>query len=298
MKYIISIFLVSGFWATGMLLAQQPAGVDSSATALDSKIEIYQKENIPSKKPIPYVSVREADVMQEYVVWREIDLRQRQNYPLYYPTDPKVIGGRKNFFSLLMDGIERGEITPYDPIPASDEFAQVITIEDIVSNPSIKSEDRMVPGVSPITGNDTMLLYKGRNLLEEDFPQRIRIKEKIYFNKKYSWLERRIIGICPVFITFRDGSLQPSQVPVCWIYMDEARPLLARHPVFNPYNSAQNISYDDFFMQKRYSAEIYKKENYFNNRKIDEYLSGLDVLYEAQYIENEIFNFEQDLWEY
>jgi len=298
MKYIISIFLVSGLWAIGTLSAQQPAGVDSSSTALDSKIEIYQKENIPFKKPIPYVSVREADVMREWVVWREIDLRQRANFPLYYPTEPKSIGGRKNFFLLLMEGIERGEITPYNPFPTSDEFAQVITMEDITNNPSIKFEDRMVPQVSVITGNDTLILIKGKNLLEEDIPQRIRVKEKIYFNKKYSWIEHRIIGICPVFVNIRDGSLQPSYVPVCWIYMDEARPLLARHPVFNPFNSAQNISYDDFFMQRRYSGEIYKKENVFNNRKIDEYLSGLDVLYEARRIENEIFDFEQDMWEY
>ena len=294
MKYIISIFLVSYLWAVGTLSAQ----VDSLNTALDSKIEVYQKENIPFKKPIPYAPVREADVMREYVVWREIDLRQRANYPLYYPTDPKTIGGRKNFFLLLMEGIERGEITPYHPFPSSDEFAQVITMEDIATNPTIKSEDRMVPGVSVLTGNDTMLLYKGKNLLEEDIPLRIRVKEKIYFDKKLSSIQFRIIGICPVFVVMREGSLQPSLVPVCWIYMDEARPLLARHPVFNPYNSAQNISYDDFFMQKRFSGEIYKRENVFNNRNINEYLSGLDVLYEARNIENEIFNFEQDLWEY
>ena len=294
MKYIISIFLVSCLCAVGTVSAQ----VDSANTALDSKIEVYQKENIPNKKPIPYAPVREADVMREYVVWREIDMRNRRNFPLYYPTEPKIIGSRMNFFALLMGGIERGEITPYHPFPDSDEFSQEITLEDILQNPSLKTEDRFTPSTSLVTGNDTLLLVKGRNYLEDFTPERMEIKEKWYFDKKYSTWQMRIIGIRPIYMILRESALQPSRVPVCWLYMDEARPLLARHPVFNANNSAQPISYDDFFMQQRYLAEIIRVENMHNNRKINEYLDGLDVLYESQRVKQEIFNFEQDLWEY
>jgi len=80
--------------------------------------------------------------------------------------------------------------------------------------------------------------------------------------------------------------------------MPEARPILARHPIFNRNNDAQNISFDDFFMQHRYSGYIYKISNVYNNRQIADYLTGLDVLYESQRIENAIFDWEQDLWEY
>ena len=80
--------------------------------------------------------------------------------------------------------------------------------------------------------------------------------------------------------------------------MPEARPLLARHPVYNNFNDAQNISYDDFFMQKLYDGLIEKQSNVYNNRTIENYVKGIDALHEARRIEMEIFDWEQDLWEY
>ena len=299
MKFIISIFWI-GLLTVGTLSAQQPvAKVDSSTTALDSKVEVYQKENIPNKAPIPFAYVREADVMEEWIVWREIDLREKKNFPLYYPTgQTRTIGSRVNFFSLLLGGIKRGEITPYHPFPVSDEFAYPITYEDIINNPSIKEGDTQETQSSIFTGNDTVVVIAGKNLLQDEEIQRIVVKEKIFIDKKYSRLERRVIGICPVFMYLRPGTDEPARIPVCWIDMDEARPLLARHPVFNPHNMAQNISYDDFFMQHLYSGRIIREANLYNNRYISEYSSGLDALYESQRIERKIFDFEQDLWEY
>ena len=299
MKRISNIFLVFGLLSASTLSAQQPvARVDSTTTAHDSKIEVYQKENIPYKKPVPYAPVREADILWEYTVWVEVDLRQKQNFPLYFPTNPRVIGSRMNFFTLLMQGVERGEITPYNPFPTSDEFADKITWEDIMKNPSIKGADRMELTQSLTTGRDTSIFIKGRNLLEEESIQRILIKEKRYFDKKHSTYNVRVIGILPQFMVLREGADEPVKVPVCWIYMDEARPLLSRHSVFNEYNEAQNVSFDDFFMQHRYKGRIIRVGNIFNNRMISEYATGLDALYESQRIEQEIFDREQDLWEY
>ena len=299
MKRIISIFGISGIIACSTLLAQQPqARVDSSATALDSKVEVYRKENIPFKKPIPLANVREVDVMLDRIIWREIDLRQKENYPLYYPVSPKKIGSRVNFFTLLIEGIERGEITPYDPFPVSDEFAQIITWEDIRKNPTIQFADKMENQPSLFTGNDTMILIKGKNLLEDENIQRIIVKEKWFFDKRRSVLECRVMGILPMFMYLKEGSEQLTPVPVCWIYYDEARPLLARHPVFNNFNEAQNISYDDFFCQNRYKGRIIKEGNVYNNRYIEQYASGIDALYESQRIEDLLFGWEQDRWEY
>ena len=299
MKRISNIFLVFGLLFAGTVSAQQPAvRVDSTTTALDSKIEVYRKENIPYKKPVPYAPVREADILWEYTVWREIDLRQKQNYPLYFPTQPRTIGSRVNFFALLLQGIERGEITPYDPFPVSDEFAMKTTWEAIRSTPTIQESDRTEQQISIYTGNDTTIFIKGRNLLDEENIQRIIVKEKMYFDKKHSTFNRRVIGIQPVFMYLRPGADQPSRIPVCWIYMDEARPLLSRHAVFNDYNEAQNISFDDFFMQNRYDGVPYKVGNVYNNREISEYASGVNALYEAMRLEAEIFDREQDMWEY
>jgi hypothetical protein len=41
-----------------------------------------------------------------------------------------------------------------------------------------------------------------------------------------------------------------------------------------------------------------KESNVYNDRGISQYLSGRAAMEESKRIENEIFNFEQDLWEY
>ena len=287
----------------GSLAAQQPVTVvDSSATAVDYKIEIYQKENIPFKAPIPYAYVREADVMMGWTVWRLVDLREKQNLPLYYPTQP--IGGRVNLIDLLLKGIESGEITPYDPFDDYNEFSRKISLTEVNQNLGVKA------------GGDTLWVDDGTGLMVPQITKaterridqvtKLWIKEKIIFDKKRSVFERRVIGICPRRYYSKESggggddeaAAEMLSTPVMWIYMPEARKVLSRHPVFNRFNDAQNISFDDFFMQNRYAGNIYKIANVYNNRAIEEYASGLDALYEAQRIQNEIFDFEQDLWEY
>ena len=68
--------------------------------------------------------------------------------------------------------------------------------------------------------------------------------------------------------------------------------------MFNPYNDAQRISFDDLFMQRRFSSYIYGESNVFDDRTIIEYTTGKDAMFEAERIKTELFNFEHDLWEY
>ena len=304
MKRIFFSLVLMG--AVMITSAQEPvtAGVDSLATATDGKMEVYEKENIPFKRPITFAHVREADVAAEWTVWRLLDLRQRQNLPLYFPTNPKRMGSRVNLFELLIGGVESGELTAYDPRVIADEFAanQIRTYEQITGNPSLKYEDTEQRTVSPFTGIDTIIIMPGLNVLNDYSPMQLIVKEKWYFNRRLSRLECRVIGLQPIFVFSRladdGGDATNYRVPVMWIYMDEARPLLARHPVYNDFNEAQNVSYDDFFMQHRYDGLIIKEGNIYDNRMIADYMSGLDVLHEAARIKDEIFNWEQDLWEY
>ena len=64
---------------------------------------VYKKEHVFDKKPIAYPHVREADIMWSKVVWRIVDLREKINQPLYFPTQP--IGGRMSLTDLLLVGV-------------------------------------------------------------------------------------------------------------------------------------------------------------------------------------------------
>ena len=49
------------------------------------KQEVYDKQHIPTKNPIPYPFVREGDVSWEKTVWRIVNLREKMNHPDAFP---------------------------------------------------------------------------------------------------------------------------------------------------------------------------------------------------------------------
>ena len=77
---------------------------------------------------MPLPSVREADVFWSQKLWRIIDLREKMNLSLYYPT--VEIEGRMNLISLLLSGIENGQLTPYDA-SMDDDFKVPMSYEQV-----------------------------------------------------------------------------------------------------------------------------------------------------------------------
>ncbi|MFO8001392.1 MAG: gliding motility protein GldN, partial [Marinilabilia sp.] len=92
---------------------------------------LFEKQHVINREPVPYPSIREADVMWAKRVWRIIDLREKMNLPLYYPTTP--MDDRLSLIDLLMEGIKNGEITAYSA-DTEDEFTTSISYEDVMSN--------------------------------------------------------------------------------------------------------------------------------------------------------------------
>jgi len=57
------------------------------------------------------------------------------------------------------------------------------------------------------------------------------------------------------------------------------------------------MSFDDLFWKRKFNAVAYKKSNNYD-RNIETYRSGLDALYEAEKINNDIRNIEHDVWSF
>ncbi len=255
---------------------------------------VYEKENIQGKRPVPYPYVREADVMWSKVIWRVIDLRQKMNHPLFFPTEP--MEGRTSLFNLLMTGIKNGEIMAYEPNEDGD-FKTPIGYDQVRANFDAGVVTQEIP--DPETGGTREVTVE-KEVNPAEVKQLI-LKEQWFFDKKYSTMKVRIIGICPVrFWEETDdlGDVRTQKRRAFWIYFPEARKLLARHELFNPNNDAQPISFDDLFFKRMFESFIQKESNVYNNRLISEYTTGLNSMLESRQIKYKIFEMEHDLWEY
>jgi len=266
------------------------AGKQSEAQIVNGA---FKRNDIIQKKPMPLPSPREADVFWSKKIWRIIDLREKVNLPLYYPT--VEMEGRMNLISLILNGIENGQLTPYDA-SLDDDFKVPMSFEQVKS--SFGAEATTETKKNFDTGEDELITIQGE-IRSNDIKQYL-IKEEWYFDKQNSTLNVRIIGICPIreFVRPGDTSGQVQRQKLFWIYYPEARPLLATNLVLNPYNAAQQITFDDLFIKRTFNSYVVTQENVYNNREISAYLTGKEAMLESKRIEDEIFNYEQDLWEY
>lgn len=254
---------------------------------------VYVKENTPSRRVIPYTNLREADVMWSKRVWRRIDLRKKSNQVFYFPLDPAQ--GRKNLFDYIKEGImEDGTLTAYDPgspVAPDDMFTRAMTVEDVLGKIVSSSEVEQFDEYGEVTGTTTV-----RDTLRSSKIKYYEIKEEWFFERQNSVMDVRIIGIKPVAeVEGPDG--EPTMRDLFWIYFPEARYVFANAEVFNRKNDAERRTYEDIFWKRQFESTIIKVSNVYD-RQISDYKSNIDALLEAEKIEEEIFNFEHDVWHF
>jgi gliding motility associated protien GldN len=278
---------------TGILLSVFALQAQNNAPAPEIEPPLdgfYVKENAVGKTARPYTHVRAADVYFEKRIWRQIDMREKMNQYLYYPSQPTQ--NRISFMGMVMKELEAGNLQAYDA--STDDFTKPITYADIMSaNTSTTTKE-----VEDLDNPGEMIKQTTTSEFNLDDVKILRIKEVYFIDKQRSVREIRILGICPLIGVFDENGEQIGYTPLFWLYYPDCREVFANYEAFNRHNSAMRMSYDDVFAYKRFFNSYIVKEDNAQDRSIQEYAVGQQVIFEGKRIEQELFNKEQDLWEY
>ena len=242
--------------------------------------------------PVSYPSLREADVMWSKRIWRKIDLREKMNLPMYYPTEPKVC--LMSLFDVLKCAVLEGDLTAFANPALDDEFTTPMTKDEVRSLLISWDSTHQVENVND-PGNFITVPLKTE--ITSSRVYQYWIKEDWFFDKQRSVMESRIIGICPLTEKLSEDGEIVGLKPLFWVYFPEARPYLARAAVFNRWNDQERLSYDEVFEKRMFSSYVYKESNVYD-RSIAEYKTGMDALLESEGIKEDMFKYESNLWHY
>lgn len=292
------------------------AVVGSSVTAQSNLLNAKSPDEIGKKtaaqlesdndKPLPYGYVHDRDVLMGKMIWENIDLDERVNFPLYYPVDTAFVGKeRRSLFAVLLKGIKDGKITE---VYGDDYFNIKKSLKDMES--VFKFIDTTDAGKDEI--NNYYEDYKsGKKVLEKQFINETdldasdisgyKVKGFWYFDKRQSELKYRLMAICPLAVEARDkarGNNDP--IELFWVYFPAVRNILHEAKAFNDRNSAMPITFDQLLNSRRFNGVIYKEENVYGDRTIQDYMkdNAQSQLLESERVKEKIRNFEQDMWNY
>ena len=254
---------------------------------------------------------RRNDIIWYRVVYRVIDMRDRQNHRLYFPVRPDHPRYR-NLFQVIMEAVINDGLTVYERgMEFKPTFDRPLTMEDLRSNLQLRVESEFDENAylieidalgTPRLNNANFAFYMRDQL-------KFVIQEIVFFNKRTSRMYTSILSIAPLYSAHphrqeANAALAFHTSILFWVPFQTLRPFLARQHVINVANQAQRLTFDDFFALRMFSSYIVADDNTFGRSLLD-YEGVIDEARFGQFlrdrqrrIETEIMNLEQDLWEW
>ena len=259
---------------------------------------------VKTHQPLPYPHIREADVAWQKRIWRTIDTRQKINLSFAIPEEP--------FIGVLLSIIQKH---PDVSLFIDDGF------KDSLSRAALDHALGVSPQTISVLDVDTYeeKQVEVRNSFNWMAFSKFKIKEDWIFDESTSRLivrilaialaneaaKRiealrlivRILAIAPVMDVYDEQGNLRGEKALFWLHYPSLRKYLVRYKVPSPYNDALSLTWEDVMEMRLFGSYIYKESNIYDRRIVD-YAVGRDALLESERIKNEIFEYEQFLWDY
>ena len=283
--------------------------LDAIRPPIDGIHEIHPY--LDSYKPMNLAYIRIDDILYSKLIWSVIDLREKINHPLYFPTEQK--GNWKSLMQAILDATT--DSTEANPNPLrvyNDEYLTMpYAMEGLKNNMGQSYPEPIVNDWGEQIGEQIIFVPWGPREVFQYL-----LKDQYIIDKQRSVMEPRLLAVAPMFwfepvnpaATYQEEESYDDDMPAVplrrwrrygWLYFQEMRPMLATTNVFNDQNNAQRRTYDDIFAQRRFSSYIKAEEGVQNNRQISDYtVNGMDQRLEADAIKEKIRYKEHEMWEF
>lgn len=270
----------------------QAAGNASSAAVKDDWKPSLVKDGVIDRVPhvnrsLEVGNIREVDVAWAKRVWREIDVRQKQNQAFVYEGDEYSGGGA--FIEILIDAVKKGKVASYSQI--DDRFTTPLDMEAFEKTIGGTADSSTV--IDPVTGEEI------RVATHSEFDVRsitkYQLKEDWIFDRNLGRLVVRIIGIAPLQDRYDDNGNFRGNVALFWLNYPELRKILANYEVYNPENTVNRMSWADYIDGRYFASYVIKSsDNNAANRRLSRDLRGLE---EGERALEALREKEDDMWQ-
>lgn len=185
---VISVFNATAGYAQVENLNNSTTPVQEVEPPVDGYVV---KSDMEDRKIIPYATIRQTDAFVSKRIWREIDVREKLNQSFASP--------KSNLVEILIDAIQAGELTAYDPTPSKedpngDSFKTVLAANQVMAR--FGGDSVLVEEF-----NENNEVVSSRYEMRDFDPSQVvkfRVKEDWIFDKQRSVFEARIVGIAPL----------------------------------------------------------------------------------------------------
>lgn len=257
--------------------AQRKAQNKSNANNMTTRAQIM----------FPTAASMDEDVVWRRDIYRELDLNEDANAPLYYPVEP--LGSQVNLFTYIFKLMMQGRIKAYQ--------------YKLDGNESFNADDV----VKPRTFLDNYHIYyekdaQGRTHLDNsDIPSKevksYYIKETTYYDQHTATFHTKVLALCPIMTRDDDFGDGGNKYPLFWVKYDDLAPFLSKQQIMTSnLNNAATMSIDDYFLRNQYKGKIYKTNNMLGKTLAQYCSSDSAMSKEQKKIEAELAAFEKNLW--
>jgi gliding motility associated protien GldN len=272
------------------------ASVGSSENETSSLFKVPEGYNKYSTKQI-----HESDIMWKKGVWRQVDLRERQNKPL--------MSRNREIIKVLVESVQGGIITPY----TSDSLAEggVLNANDF----NMKIVDAEMSKAYAGVNYDDTIGYEDWEKEEwvEQLPPTpeatefkniylMNLREDMLFDKQRSVMYYDIIAVGLSMPAEFDVQGAGAEREIAWFsYKELEEKVFHTNPDaiwYNPANDAEHRNLSDSFELRLFSSYITKVSNPDDLIIVDIYGGGQTGIMASEWKAFELLEFEHNLWEF